>query len=89
MNTDLEYDDFNITNINSIINFIKENTIQIFLLLLVPVIIYIVDHISNINAMIFGLQSPVPGLASSSQNEPPKNQKIQDKKVKKHRHIKK
>jgi len=65
MNTDLEYDDFNIYDINSMFAFIKENAIQILLLLLVPVIIYIVDHISNINAVIFGLPSPVPSVTQT------------------------
>ena len=65
MNTDLEYDDFNIYDINSMFTFIKENAIQILLLLLVPVIIYIVDHISNINALLFGLPSPVPSVTQS------------------------
>jgi hypothetical protein len=65
MKTDLEYDDFNIYDINSIISFIKENTIQILLLLLVPVIIYIVDHISNINTVLFGLPSAVPSVTQA------------------------
>jgi hypothetical protein len=65
MNTDLEYDDLNIYDINSIFTFIKENAIQILLLLLVPVIIYIVDHISNINAIFFGLPSPVPSVTKT------------------------
>jgi len=78
MKTDLEYDDFNIYDINSIISFIKENTIQILLLLLVPVIIYIVDHISNINAIIFGLPSPVP----TSSQQPQVHQQIHSKKRK-------
>jgi hypothetical protein len=63
MKTDLEYDDFNIYDINSILGFIKENVIQILLLLLVPIIIYIVDHISNINAVLFGLPSPIPAAS--------------------------
>jgi hypothetical protein len=78
MNTDLEYDDFNIYDINSMFTFIKENAIQILLLLLVPVIIYIVDHISNINAIIFGLPSPVP----TSSQQPQVHQKIHSKKRK-------
>ena len=65
MKTDLEYDDFNIYDINSIFSFIKENFIQILLLLLVIVIIYIVDHISNINAVLFGLPSAVPNVTQS------------------------
>ena len=77
MKTDLEYDDFNIYDINSIIRFIKENTIQILLLLLVLVIIYIVDHISNINAVLFGLPSAIPSVT-----QPQVHQKIHLKKRK-------
>jgi len=37
----------------TVFHFVKENTIQLFLLLLVFVIIYVVDHISNINAILY------------------------------------
>ena len=56
-------EDFSIYNINSIINFIKENYIQILLFILVFIIIYVVDYISNINAMIFAMPSPIPGVS--------------------------
>jgi hypothetical protein len=49
-------DDFSFYNMNSIINFVKNNTIQIFLFLLVFIIIYIVDYISNINTMLMTIQ---------------------------------
>ena len=49
-------DDFSFYNINSLIDFVKNNVIQIFLFLLVFVIIYIVDHISNINTMLIAIQ---------------------------------
>jgi hypothetical protein len=52
-------DDFSIWNINSIIDFVKNNFIQILLFILVFVIIYVVDHVSNINAMIYSMPSPV------------------------------
>jgi len=55
-------EEISIYNINSIINFIKDNFIQIILFILVFVIIYVVDHISNINAMIFAMPSPIPGV---------------------------
>jgi hypothetical protein len=61
--------DFSIWNIHSVINYIKEHFIQLLLLLLVPIIIYTVDHIANINAMIFSLPSAIPGL-------PPQNNKL-------------
>jgi len=49
-------DDFSFYNINSLIDFVKNNTIQIFLFILVFVIIYIVDYISNINTMLMEIQ---------------------------------
>ena len=49
-------DDFSFLNINSIIDFVKNNLIQILLFLLVFVIIYIVDYVSNINAMLMAFQ---------------------------------
>jgi hypothetical protein len=49
---------FFVYNFNSIINYIKDNPVQILLLTLVFFIIYVVDHISNINAIIM-TQIPV------------------------------
>ena len=49
-------EDFSFYNINSILYFVKNNLIQIFLFLLVFVIIYMVDHISNINTMLLAMQ---------------------------------
>jgi hypothetical protein len=60
----------------SILNFMKENFVQILLLILVFVIIYLVDHISNINSAIFGLPSTIPGITSS---QPQKKIKISKK----------
>jgi len=51
-------------NIKSILNFIKENFIQILMLLAVFAIIYTVDYISNINSAIFSMPSAIPGLPS-------------------------
>ena len=76
MKTDLEYEDFNIYDINSILGFIKENCLQIFLLILVFIIIYVVDYISNINTMIFSMPSPVIGV---SQPTPTKHKKPRKK----------
>jgi hypothetical protein len=50
----------------------KDNFIKFLLLLLVPVIIYIVDHISNINAIIFSFPSPVIGLPVQNKIKIPK-----------------
>jgi hypothetical protein len=49
-------DDFSFYNIHSLIDFVKNNVTQILLLLLVFVIIYIVDHISNINTFLMAMQ---------------------------------
>ena len=59
-NIQLEYYDFDIYSVQSIIKYISEHLIQFLLLLLVPVIIYVVDHISAINSMIFSMPSPIP-----------------------------
>lgn len=68
-------DELSIWNIHSIFRFIIEHYIQFLLLLLVPLIIYIVDHISNINSMIFGLPSAIPGLSTQQQQQHIKNQR--------------
>ena len=60
MYTDTENEEFNINDINSVLTFIKGNLLQIFLFILVFIIIYIVDCISNFNAMIFAMPSPIP-----------------------------
>lgn len=36
-----------------VFHFVKENILQLLLLLLVFVIIYVVDHITNINAILY------------------------------------
>ena len=74
MNNNIELDYSNFNDKNSITNYIPLHYIQLFLFILVPIIIYIVDHISNINAMLFSIPSPIPGAAPSSQ---PKNPQIQ------------
>jgi hypothetical protein len=40
-------------NPETVFQFVKENILQLLLLLLVFVIIYVVDHITNINAMLY------------------------------------
>lgn len=49
------------------LNYIKDNYVQFLLLILVFIIIYTVDHISNVNALIFSIQSPIPGLQNLKQ----------------------
>ena len=47
------YDEFSKLDIETVFHFVKENTLQLLLLVLVFVIIYIVDHITNINAILY------------------------------------
>ena len=56
-------------DINTIIDFIKNNYIQILMFLSVFVIIYVVDYISNINAVLFGIPSAVPGQNTTNQTK--------------------
>ena len=61
MNEPIDYDkyeeeEFSFFNIYSLIHFVKNNVLQIGLFLLVFVIIYIVDHISNINTFLMATQ---------------------------------
>ena len=71
-NIELDYNSFN--DKNSITNYIPLHYIQLFLFISVPIIIYIVDHVSNINAILFSMPSPIPGVAPSSQQKNPQIQ---------------
>ena len=51
---------------NSIISYVSENIHGIGLLILAFIIIYFVDYINRLNAVIFAPTSSIPGLASSS-----------------------
>jgi hypothetical protein len=51
-----------------VIQYVKENFIGLLLLLLAFCIIYFVDHISRINAMIFAMPSPIPGVPAAINN---------------------
>ena len=53
-----------IYDFNSIINYIKNNFIQILLLGLVFFIIYTVDYISNINTMLMTPISMIPSMTT-------------------------
>ena len=70
---EFNYQEISIWNLNSIINYLKDNFIQILLLILVFVIIYTVDYISNINTMIFSNQQALPIL--KQKKNIPKRQK--------------
>jgi len=58
-------DDFSNWNIETIVHFIKNNIFQLLLLILVFVIIYVVDHITNLNAILYAM--PLPNMISSQQ----------------------
>ncbi len=75
--------DLSIYDFNSIINYIKNNIIQILLLILVFFIIYTVDYISNINTI---LMAPITMMPSQKMLTPqlnhikiPKRRKISKK----------
>jgi hypothetical protein len=51
-------------NIYTMIKYITLHYVQFLLLILVFIIIYIVDHISYINSMIFTVPSPIPFLTT-------------------------
>jgi hypothetical protein len=64
--------DLSIYDFNSIINYIKNNFIQI----------YLVDQISNINTMIMAPISMIPGIPQQPKNPPikmPKGRKMSKK----------
>ena len=54
--------DLSIYDFNSIINYIKNNYIQLLLLILVFCIIYTVDYISNINTMLMTTSIMIPSI---------------------------
>ena len=78
---DIEQDnDFSIYNLKSIINYIRNNLVQILLFVLVLIIIYIVDHISNINAMLMVSNNYISGVNNTTkQISSIKNRKISKK----------
>jgi len=59
-----EHEKFQYWNFEYVINYIKIHYIQFLLLILVCVIVYVIDHISNINALIYGAPQIIPGLTS-------------------------
>lgn len=65
MNNNIDNEDIDFFNINSIINYISINYTQFLLLFLVFIIIFIVDYVSNLNNMIYGATQVIPGINSS------------------------
>jgi hypothetical protein len=53
-------------NVHTIIKYVKVHYMQFLLLILVFIIIYVVDHISSINAIIFTMPSIIPGPSTNS-----------------------
>lgn len=71
MNIDYdEHDESLWFNVKSTIDYFITNYYKFILLILVFFIIYFVDHISNINAFIYGGQV-IPGLTSLKTPTPP------------------
>lgn len=78
-----DYTDISIFDFNSITNYIKNNYIQIILLICVFLIIYTVDYISNINAILIAQISMIPNIpihqSKIQQIKMPKSRKISKK----------
>jgi hypothetical protein len=72
--------------LQTLLEYIHENVIGLLLLVLAFFIIYIVDYISRINALIFTMPSHIPGLPSSPATVSIPNIKTKGKfkKIKKH-----
>jgi hypothetical protein len=57
-----EIQEYTFDSFESIIEYIQNHSIQILMLLTVFIIIYVIDHISNINAILFGMPSAIPNI---------------------------
>ena len=71
--------------LETLFQYINENFYGLMLLVFALVIIYFVDYISRINALIFAITPPIVGVPmpqNVSQIKPPKGNKL--KKIKKH-----
>ena len=58
--------DISTWDIYTIINYIKVHIVQFILLILVFIIIYVVDSITNMNASVFSLPSAIPGISTTT-----------------------
>jgi hypothetical protein len=56
----------------NIFEYIKENLFGFFLLALAFFIIYFVDYINRLNALIYSTPSPIQGIISAAVASPPK-----------------
>jgi len=59
---DKEYLDFNY------VEYISENFVGLLLFLLTFIIIYFVDYLNQLNALVYSTPSPIPGLQSTVSN---------------------
>ena len=81
---DIEQDnDFSIYNLKSIINYIRNNLLQIVLFVLVLIIIYIVDHISNINTMLMVHNNYISGVNNNTKQISTIKKSIKNRKISK------
>jgi hypothetical protein len=85
MNIDYdEHDESLWFNVKSTIDYFITNYYKFILLILVFFIIYFVDHISNINAFIYGGQV-IPGLTSLKTPTPPLQKQTKIKPIRKNK----
>jgi hypothetical protein len=75
MKEQLEYDESDNLSFISIMSYIKDNIIQIIMFFSVFVIIYLVDHISNINTILFSMPPPIPLPLQKHKNVKKNNKK--------------
>jgi hypothetical protein len=57
--SNFKYEEYTFDSFSSIMNYVKDHSVQFFMLILVFIIIFIVDQISNINAILFGVPSAI------------------------------
>ena len=60
--------DFDPSNVRSILAYLWHHRLQMLLLVLVGVMVYYVDHLSNVNAVLFGPPGMVASVATVSAN---------------------
>jgi hypothetical protein len=82
MNNNIDNEDIDFFNIDSVIKYISSNYTQFLLLILVFLIIFIVDYVSNLNNMIYGATQVIPGIASSAKPDEIKKTNKKSKKRK-------
>lgn len=70
-------------SLETLLQYVNENIYGLLLLVFAFFIIYFVDYISHINAMIFAIPSPVPGMPALTNIHSIKHPKEKFKKVKK------